>query len=191
MVQSIYSSVRPAPTRPRAASACFFPCPSPPPPFSLSLARSLSWAVATPGRQSPPPTPGAQVFSGPFVGEEHHLVRPPLGLPFLLRETVHHPNPNLVFVFGSDLVTSAYACITATNFDCFAKEICIHVLYWVRPYFSLRRCSEIMLKYLAKWSSVDCTKWQIFVPLVVCAVRCMIGTILAIPLVESTSIGKV
>ena len=119
-----------------AASACmrqtfffFFPSSIRPSPPQRSLARSLSWAVATTGRSSPPPRPGAQVFAAPFAGEEHHLVRPPLGLPFLLRETVHNPNPNLVFVFGSDLVTSVYAYITATNFDCLAKKYvspCFH-----------------------------------------------------------------
>ena len=66
-------------------------------------------ATATTGRPSLPPyAPGAKVFFGPFVGDEHHQVRPPLGLPFLLCET-DHANPNRLFIFGSDPTTSVYA----------------------------------------------------------------------------------
>lgn len=57
-----------------------------------------------------------------------HKVRPHLGLPFLHRGT-EHTDPNLLSVFGSGLTTCVYACITLTNFDCFAKIIgctCVH-----------------------------------------------------------------
>ena len=78
-------------------------------------------------------TPGAQ----PFAGDEHHQVRPPLGLPFLLCET-EHPNPNLLFVIGSGLITSVYACIMPTSFDCFAKN------YLGPPWYIIFEC-------LVKW----------------------------------------
>ena len=64
----------------------------------------------------------------PLSRDEHHQVRPLSGLPFLMCAT-EHPNPSLLFVFGSDLLTSVYACIMPTNFDCCAKIIgctCLH-----------------------------------------------------------------
>jgi len=64
----------------------------------------------------------------PLIRDEHHQVRPLSGLPFLMCAT-EHPNPSLLFVFGSDLLTSVYACIMPTNFDCCAKIIgctCLH-----------------------------------------------------------------
>jgi hypothetical protein len=61
-------------------------------------------------------------------------------LPFPLCET-EHPNPNLLFVFGSDLIASAYACIMPTNFNSFAKLSVVHaythVVYWIRPWASM------------------------------------------------------
>ena len=32
------------------------------------------------------------------------------------------PNPRLLFVFGSGLITSVYACIMPTSFDCFCEK---------------------------------------------------------------------
>jgi hypothetical protein len=106
------------------------------PPHFFSLVATAT-ATTTTGRPSLPRySPGAQVFFGPFAVDEHHKVRLPLGLLFVLCKT-EHPNPSLPFVFGSDLTTSVYACIMPTNFDCFAKIIGVqvysHVLYWVRP----------------------------------------------------------
>lgn len=93
------------------------------PPSLLSWRRLRSPAPGTRvffGRGRCRPTPGGQVFSGPFAGDVHHQVRPPFGLPFLLCE-IEHPNPNLLSVFGSDLITN-FICMP-TSFDCFAKII--------------------------------------------------------------------
>ena len=60
--------------------------------------------------RNPPSTDdwaGRRCYFGPFAGDEHHQVRPPLGLLFLLCETVR-PSPNVLFVFGSE---SNYKCM--------------------------------------------------------------------------------
>ena len=73
--------------------------------FSSSVTPSCALSATAP--------PGAQVFFGgslaalrkvffgPFAGDEHHQVRPSLGLPFLLCETEH---PNLTYYLYSDLI---------------------------------------------------------------------------------------
>lgn len=61
-------------------------------------------------------------------------------LLFLLCETVH-PNPNLLYVFGSGLIKCICMYI-ATNFGCFAIIRCAcvlmytNVLYWVHPWLA-------------------------------------------------------
>jgi len=70
--------------------------------------------------RNPPSTDdwaGRRCYFGPFAGDEHHQVRPPLGLPLLLCETVR-PNPNLLFVFGSE---SNYYVHVYTNFGCYSR----------------------------------------------------------------------
>jgi hypothetical protein len=90
-------------------------------------ARSL---VATTGRPSLPacrPTPGAQVFFGPFAGDEHHQVRPPpwSSLPAVRTE---HPNPNSLFVFGSDLI-SVYACVICLPTSIVLQNYWVYMVY--------------------------------------------------------------
>ncbi|PWZ53080.1 hypothetical protein Zm00014a_002426 [Zea mays] len=58
------------------------------------------------------PTPGAEATFRPLAGDEHQCssappVTPTPCLPFLLFEAVY-PNPNLVFILGSDLISSVY-----------------------------------------------------------------------------------
>jgi len=102
-------------------------------PVSFNVALSSS---VTPSVRATPRTPtddwaGLRCYLGPFAGDEHHQVRPPRGLPFLLSEAVHpnpnfllvgtpplglplllceavRPNPNILFVFRSE---SNYKCI--------------------------------------------------------------------------------
>ena len=65
-------------------------------PVSFNVALSSS---VTPSVRATPRTPtddwaGRRCYFGPFAGDEHHQVRPPLGLLFLLCETVR-PSPNI------------------------------------------------------------------------------------------------
>jgi hypothetical protein len=89
--------------------------------FHKTLVCSLSLLLATTGWQVPrsswDPSPATSTtrYSQPR-------------LPFLRCQT-EHPNPNSLFVFGSGIITSAYAYIMRTSSDCFAKFIgctCIH-----------------------------------------------------------------
>ena len=69
-------------------------------------------------------SPVARVFFVPLEIDGHNQV--PFGLLYLLFGT-EHSKPNLLFVFGSDLIATVHACIMLTNFDCFAKlRPCLH-----------------------------------------------------------------
>jgi len=124
---SLFSSCRPIPISPSRRPAAFssrrISLPLPRRPAAGHLARGCASARARasgtgrrlastrhggPGgrwrrARNPPPTDdwaGCRCYFGPFAGDEHHQVRPPLGLLFLLCETVR-PSPNILFVFRS------------------------------------------------------------------------------------------
>ena len=87
--------------------------PLPPPP---TAPRGDDWAaVAAALRQLP------RSSSGPYTATSTTRYAHPLSrLPAV---QTNHPNPNLLFVFGSDLIASVFECIMTTKFDCFAKNI--------------------------------------------------------------------
>ena len=101
-------------------SLLFFQYPLPSLSLTFLATTTPRCSSSGPGRRRCRPTPGAQVFFRPFTGDEHQQVRPPFGLPFLLCKT-EHPDPNFLFVFGSDLITSVYACIMPSKLRLFCK----------------------------------------------------------------------
>lgn len=129
LLYTVYSSLRPGTQRAFSSS------------ITAQCALSLVGTLGRPSSPPPPspPTIGGQVFFDLSAGDEHHQVHLPLH--FLLCETAH-PNPNLLFVFGSDLFASVYACIMATNFDCFAK---------ITGYRCVRQCPLPGPPLISKW----------------------------------------
>ena len=113
---------------------------------------ALSSLSAMDGRPPPPYYARSSAlpegYARPFAGEEHPSGAPSPSLPVLMMRGTEQPNPNhpklfvCLYVFGSDLITSAYTClriVMLTRFDfIFTKNkqtsgVYTHALYWVRP----------------------------------------------------------
>jgi hypothetical protein len=107
--------------------------------FSLPLrvrARALSLSLVATTRRSPRlPTPGAEVFVGPYAGDEHPPGMPIPYFPFLLCET-EHINPNLIYlaicipIRGANYKRVLRFLFFFQNWS--GLHVYNHVLYWVR-----------------------------------------------------------